>query len=290
MKKLLIILGVLGTACSAIFVRYADAGPDALAFYRMVFAVVLIIPSLITKHRHEWKELSRKQFLLCLVSGVFLGMHFSFYFESLIYTSIASAVVLVDTEVFFVALGGFFLGRERLSFHGWIGIIVTFMGSLIIALGDAGGGSNLIKGDLIALAGTVCMSVYTLIGKTCRAHMSTTFYTGIVYFFAAATLLIKMLLTGVPIWGYADSDYLAALGLAVFCTLLGHSVYNWGLKYEKATFISTVKLLEPIFASVLGVFFFHEIPGVSSVVGGLIVIGGIVYYIRRGSMERNPAA
>ena len=77
----------------------------------------------------------------------------------------------------------------------------------------------------------------------------------------------------------------AALGLAVLCTLLGHSIFSWGLKYEKASFVSVVKLLEPVFASVMGIILFLEIPPLSSSAGGIVIIGGIVLCILGGHEE-----
>lgn len=75
--------------------------------------------------------------------------------------------------------------------------------------------------------------------------------------------------------GYSVKDYLCAAGMTILCTLLGHRVFSWGLKFIQPSFISTVKLLEPVFASLLGILFFAEIPGVTAIAGGVIVIIGI---------------
>lgn len=48
--------------------------------------------------------------------------------------------------------------------------------------------------------------------------------------------------------------------MAVCCTLLGHNVFSWGLKYLPPAFIATVKLMEPVFASVWGLLLFGERP------------------------------
>lgn len=215
-----------------------------------------------------------------MLSGVFLGLHFSSYFTSLHYTSIASAVVLADLEVFFVAFAMLVIFKERIPRKAWIGILFAFLGSLTIAATDAGGsgGSNVLKGDSLALLGACFMSVYTMIGKVCRKSMTTVVYTFLVYFSAAVTVLIILLLRGVPLVGYDPINYLLAFGLAVVCTLFGHSVFSWGLKYEKASFIATAKMLDPIFASSLGIFFFQEIPQALVIVGGCVVIFGIYYY------------
>ena len=230
------------------------------------------------RRRGELRGLSPRELLLCLLSGLFLGLHFACYFESLRYTSIASAVALVDTEVFFVAFMALALFRETVPGPAWLGILTTFVGNVIISMSDAGRGANVLLGDGIALAGAACMAVYTIIGKNCRQRMTTTVYTFLVYLSAAVTVLCILLFSGTSIVGYEPINGLSALGMAVFCTLLGHSVFSWGLKYESAAFISTVKLLEPVFASLLGVLLFREIPKPAVILGGAVVILGVFLY------------
>ena len=85
--------------------------------------------------------------------------------------------------------------------------------------------------------------------------------------------------------GYGAVNGLTALGMAVFCTLLGHSVFSWGLKYLPPAFISTVKLMEPVFASVWGLVLFAERPGLLTVLGGAVIICGIALYSRAADGE-----
>ena len=280
MKKLLILLGVLGVSLSAPFVRISDAPSMVLVLYRVLIAALLLLPYVLLRNREELKRMRKRTAVLSIVSGLFLGLHFTCYFEAIHHTSIASAVALVDTEVFFVAFLMLFLFREKICWRAWIGILLTFAGSVLIALSDAGGGDNVLLGDLIALAGAACMAVYTIIGKSCRREIATTTYTLLVYPSAAMTVLVILLCKGTPMVGYAPVNWLSALGMAVFCTLLGHSVFSWGLKYESAAFISTVKLLEPVFASALGLLLFREIPSLQVIIGACVIIFGVYVYSR----------
>lgn len=222
--------------------------------------------------------MTKKELVLSALSGVFLGLHFACYFSSLRYTSIAASVVLVDTEVFFVAIISLLLWKKKISKWGWLGIGGAFMGSVLIAVSDAGGGSNVLLGDGLALLGAVFVAVYTLIGTFVRRTRSTTVYTTVVYSAGALTVLLVLLFTGTAPLGYQPVDYAAALGLAVFCTLMGHSIFSWGLHYESPAFVSMAKLLEPVFATVMGIFLFREIPGAMVVLGGVIVILGVAFY------------
>lgn len=280
MKKLVIVLGTVSISLSAIFARMASAPSIILVFYRMLFACVLLLPVVFVKCRDELKRLQRKDIFLCACSGLFLGMHFTLYFESLKYTSIAASVVLVNLEVFFVALFLFFMYREKIPVKGILGIGAAFLGTVLIAVTDMGSGSNVVFGDILAFGGSFCVAVYTLIGRSCRTHISTSVYTCFVYGFACLTVGIAALISGTPFSGYEPINYGLALGMTIFCTFFGHSVYSWGLKYLNASYITTIKLLEPVFASILGLLIFREIPGVFVIIGGAVVIGGIIYYTR----------
>lgn len=285
MKRLIVLLGVAGTSLSAVLVRWSTAPSMVLVLYRMLFASLLLAPAVFLRNREELKQLERRDLLLCLASGVFLGFHFAAYFSALRYTAIASAVLLVDLEVFFVALCTVLLFRQKLPGAAWIAIVLTFGGSVLVAFADTGIGSDPLRGNITALAGAFCMAVYTMIGAVCRKRVSTSVYTFLVYTCAALTVLVAALVSGVPLTGHGTVNYLTALGMTVFCTLLGHSVFSWGLKYLPAAFISTVKLMEPVFASVWGLLLFGEVPGWMVVIGGAVIIFGIALYGRAVSDE-----
>jgi drug/metabolite transporter (DMT)-like permease len=108
-----------------------------------------------------------------------------------------------------------------------MGIVTVFFGSIVITLSGAKGGSNPLRGDLLALAGAFLAACYTMIGKISRDRLSTTVYTTMVYAAGGLTVLVAALWQGIPLTGYGSRDLLCSLGLTIFCTLLGHSVFSW---------------------------------------------------------------
>lgn len=281
MKRLIVLLGVLGASLSSIFVRLSTAPSLILVLYRVGLAMLLLAPVVLVKHRRELLALTAREAGLCLCSGAALGLHFAAYFESLRFTSIAASVVLVDTEVLFVALISILLFRKKLSGRAWAAIALALLGSVIIALADtAGGGSDALRGDLLALGGAFFVAVYTMLGSVCRRSVSTNVYTFLVYLAASLTVLAIALMGGQAVTGYGSINYLTGLGMAVFCTLLGHSVFSWSLKYLPPAFVSTAKLMEPVFASVMGLALFGELPGALTVIGGVTIIFAITLYSR----------
>ena len=277
---------------SAILVRFTDAPSMVLVFYRMLFTVLIMLPFVIWKYRAEMRSVDRSDAAMCIVSGIMLALHFFTFFESLRYTSITSNLVLVNTSAFFVAFISMIVFKEKMPLKGWIAILITFVGSAIISLSDmSSGGENALYGDILAIMGALLFSFYAVIGRRQRERkgMSVIPYTFIIYSVAALTSLVLLLVTGERIVGYEPNDYLCALGMAVFCTLLGHSVYNWGFKYVTASFVSVVALSEPIFGTILGMLFFGEIPSVIVVIGSIVTLLGMYLFSLNENVEGKDA-
>lgn len=279
MKRIIVILGVLSLSLSSVMVRLSTAPSSILVIYRVFFTLLILAPPLFLRHRQELAALTKREILLCLASGLFLGLHFAAGFESYRHTSIAASTVLINTEVFFVAMGSILFLRQKLSKTAWIAIILTFLGSIVVALAGSGSGGALF-GNLLAVSSALFMAFCTMIGVVCRRTLSTTVYTCLIYLFAGLTVLVIALAGGTPLFGYEPVNICTTIAMAVFCNLLGHSVFSWGLKYLPPSFISTAKLLEPVFASVWAFFLFRELPELWVLLGGCVVLVGIALYCR----------
>lgn len=284
--KLILLLGMVGISFSSILVRFSAAPSLVTATYRIVWSVLLLTPLLI-RHRKELKNLVPKDFLLCGASGFLLALHFAAWFESLKRTTVASSTVLVSTDVIFCALGFVVFLKGKIPKLGVGAIAVTFAGSVLVALGAGSSGQRQLSGDLLALLGAVLVSGYVLIGRVQRGHLSTTVYTYLTYFSCALSLLLLDLITGTPLVGWGPKEVGIGLLLGLVCTLLGHSVYSWSLKYLSPAYVSSVKLIEPVFASVLAVVFFGEIPGPLQIVGAIVILGGILLFTYAENREED---
>lgn len=289
---LVLAIGILGVSASAILVKYSQAPSVITAVYRLGWTVLLMLPMTFgnREHRAELASISGKLLALCAASGVFLAFHFVTWFESLNMTSVASSTTIVCTEVIWVALGYKFFLHGNISKSAVACIVITLMGSVIIAFSDySSSGSDNILGDLVSLCAAILVAAYTLIGRVARKHASTTVYTFIVYVFCFATLLVSALVTGTPLWGYGQNELVIGLLLSVLSTLMGHSIFSWCLKYISPAFVSAAKLCEPVFAAVAAYFLFREAPVPLQVLGGAIIIGGVILYSRVEARESHKA-
>ena len=295
-------IGILAVSTSSIFIRYAQAdGVSSLviAAWRLTLAALILTPLALTGYRAELRALDRRGLTLGLLSGVFLAIHFATWITSLEYTSVASSVVLVSTAPLWVALLAPLTIREPVARMVLIGMGLALIGGTIVGLSDSctlSGyaslscpplsefvGGEAFLGDLLALAGALAAAGYLLIGRRLREKMSLIPYIFVVYGMAAIVLLIVMFAAGDSPIGYAPKTYLWFLLLALVPQLLGHSTFNWALRYLPAAFVSITLLGEPIGSAILAYFILDEAPTPLMIFGAILILVGIYIASRRDS-------
>lgn len=279
---IMILAGITGISLSAIFVKYSQAPSAVTATYRLLWTILLLSPVAwgVKVRRRELLKTPKKTVVLCGISGIFLAFHFFTWFESLKHTTVASPTTIVCTEVIWVALGYCLFLKGKLTVKAVAAIIITLMGSLLVAYSDSGAGQGHLYGDILALLAAIFVAAYTLIGRVARTTLSTTAYTYIVYLFSAATLVALTMFQGYSFRGYGVNAVVVGFLLAVFSTILGHSIFSWCLKFFSPAFVSASKLCEPVVAAVFAAVLFREIPTGFQVLGGAVIIGGVVFYSR----------
>lgn len=284
----MIVIGVIGISLSSIFVKYSPAPSAVTAAWRLLWAVVLMTPVVLGNAtlRKELVGTSRCNILLSVLSGIFLAFHFVLWFESLRHTTVASSTTIVCTEVIWVSLGFWLFLKGRVSWRAASTIAVTLCGSVLIAFSDSSSASHL-YGDILALLAAIAVAAYMLIGRIVRTELSTSVYTYVVYLACALSLLMFCIARNESLFGYGTAPVIVGLLLAVFSTILGHSIFSWCLKYFSPSFVSASKLCEPVVAAVLAGFLFFEIPKPLHILGGILILGGVFYYSRIERQEQS---
>ena len=257
---IMIVIGVLGISLSSIFVKLSLAPSSVTAAYRLTWTVALMVPIVMGKRtvRQELLQINRKALIFSCVSGLFLAIHFILWFESLFFTSVASSTTIVCTEVIWVSLGFCLFLKGHLTRKAVGAIGVTLIGSILIAYVDSTVGSMQLYGDILALLAAIAVAVYVLIGGIVRKQVSTTVYTFIVYGSCAIILLLVCMIQGYGLFEYGWSAVIVGFLLAVFSTILGHSIFSWCLKYFSPSFVSASKLCEPVVAAILAIFIYER--------------------------------
>lgn len=275
-------LAVLSASASAILFRLATTSAQApltVAFYRMAFTTALLTGPLLWRRREALGGLAVRDILLCSVSGCFLALHFATWFSSLNYTTVASSTVLVTTHPLIVLAFSYLMWGERVGPGALAGAVLALAGAVLVGWGDFTGGSDALLGDLLALLGAAAVGGYFLVGRAVRPRVDILAYSVLTYGVAAALLLASAIAFGQPLRGFPPGDWVIFAALAVFPTILGHTFFNWALRYLPASVVSVSILGEPIGASILAWLIWQQLPGTVSLVGGAALIIGIGVFV-----------
>ncbi len=210
--------------------------------------------------------------LLMMFSGVFLAAHFGLWITSLSYTTVASSVSLVNTAPIFVALAGKrFLGESPGRLF-WIALILTTIGSIALTGVDFISSTRQAIGDILAISGAIALAGYLIIGRYVMKKLPFVAYIFLVYGSGALWLLIVSFCSGVQLVGFPLHTVLMFFLIAFVPQFIGHSIFNWSLKFLPASVVSLLILGEPIGASLLAYFLFKETIHLKQALS-LIVIG-----------------
>lgn len=297
--------GILIASTASILIRFAqqEAASIVIAAYRLTIAALILLPLAIWKHSDELRGLRLKQIVLVILSGIFLSIHFASWITSLEYTSVASSAVLVSTTPLWVALLSPVLLRERPTRMVATGMFIALIGGALVGFADAcvvqagrlgcpGLGSfyqgRSFTGNLLALTGAFSGGLYLLVGRFLRPTMSLVVYIFTVYGMAAVSLVIMALVSRQPLTGFPDYTYLLFLALAVGPQLLGHTSFNYGLRYISAAYVSVALLGEPIGSTLLAMLILKEPPQPLEIIGGGVIMLGI-FLASRAQAQITPA-
>lgn len=275
--------GIVSVSSAAILIRLAAAPALATAAWRLAFASLLLLPPwAIRSVRASGRAAparaagGRWDAVRLVAAGGFLAGHFGLWIASLSMTSVASSVALVALNPLFVVLFARLLLREVVSPRVVAGMAAAIAGSLLIGGSDFRLGAAALAGDAMALGGAVAGALYLVTGRALRDRYPLLTYVLGVYGTAAIILVLVSLALGVPLLGYPPRTYFLFFLLAALPQLVGHTSFNYALRYLPASMVSLVILSEPVGATILAWWILSEIPRAAMIVGGVLVLVGVL--------------
>jgi drug/metabolite transporter (DMT)-like permease len=283
-------VSIVSVSFAAILIKLSsmDEYPLTIAFYRLLFTTILILPFVVffKKTRDEIKKLPRKTFLIMIGIGFILAAHFAFWITSLSFTSVASSVILVTAHPILVGPVSHFFFKEKLSIINSVGIIISVVGVIILVTGNIQPGVETIdtlEGNILAILGGIMAGLYILGGRKIRKTVSVTSYAFIVYSISAIVLLFLCIVFNSRLVNISLTDFEIFIAMAIVAGLFGHTLYNWSLKHVRASVASVALLGEPLGSTLWAILIpsIAQIPSNYTIFGGGIILLGIYLTARK---------
>ena len=282
---------VWGTSFAVSKLALRSIPPLWLAWVRFVLASALLFVWLLL--RHENLRLDRRAFGAMVLGGV-LGYTLNHIFENVgLALSTASEISLMMGVFPVLSLLVEALVYHRKFSHAAVaGIGLSVVGVILIvdprSLGDSMGGKRLLGDGLIILSG-ICWAFYSILVKNLSKDSSASRTAMFQMLFGSIVLLPLAGAFERPVFPVPATAIWAVIYLAVFCSVGGYSLYNYGVAGMASTQAVSILNLIPVFGVLTSWVMLHETVTIMQLVGGAVVLLGVLLSLRDSSQAASPS-
>ena len=282
---LALLAGGMAIAFAGIFMRYADVGPIASAFWRMAIAAPLLWCWAIKTHEGDRSAGKRITFTPALAyAGLFFAGDMGLWHLSLHYTTVSNATLLSNFAPIFIALWMWWAYKVRFARVFVIGMGCALIGAVLLVGPNASAGPDNIKllGDGLGLITAIFYAGYQLVVKEARNQYSTARLMAWSTSVTAFALLPFALLSADPFWPASMAGWLPLLALALVAQIGGQTVIAYASAHLPANLSSVSLLIQPLTATIAAWILLQESIGLLEATGGILLVWGI-YLAKKGS-------
>jgi drug/metabolite transporter (DMT)-like permease len=267
-------IGIIGIGTSGPLIAMSTMPVLTLIFWRNLGGSLLTLPFAL---RHSRDKAGMKW---AVIAGVVLALHFVGFFLAMRMTTVAAGTALVALQPIFAALFVKLSGGHIPS-TAWLGMIVSFVGVVLVSGVDLQISVKSFLGDLAALISAALAAVYIIAGSKAQRTLETTTYTTICYFVCSITALPMALIAGNQIFSFSAKEWWILLGLILGAQLLGHSMFNSVLKRVSPAIVSLIVFFEVPVSAVLAAWWLDQRPPLGIIPGIVLILAGCILVVTR---------
>ena len=247
---------------------FEEATVWQILLLRSVFFMIALMIFLIATYKKNTIKIIKDAGYPAVLGGLVMSLSFIAFVVSMSITTVANVVFIISTQTMFLAIFGFFYLKEKVSLTSFFSILLA-MGGITIMVGDSLSTSSFF-GNIIALAIPINFSILVMIIRKNKNldMVPAIFYSGVFAIIYGLILSESFVFT--------SHDILMGFFLGVPQLALGFICITIGSRTTPSTTIGLLMLTETLFAPVWVWLFLNEIPPVSVLIGGAVIISAIV--------------
>ena len=266
---ILLLFGAFCLSWGGFIVRsFEEASVWQILLIRSVFFVIALTFFLISTYKKDTLKIFKDAGYPALVAGLVLSLSFVAYVYAMTITTVANVVFIISTQTMFLAITGYIFLKEKISLISFISIVLAMSG-ITIMIGDSILSGSLL-GNIIALAIPINFSILVIIIRKNKNldMVPAIFYSGIF------SLIYGLILSESYTFSFHDIKMGFLLGVPQLA--FGFICITIGSRSTASTTVGLLMLTETLFAPVWVWLFLNEIPPISVLIGGAIIIGAII--------------
>jgi S-adenosylmethionine uptake transporter len=203
-----------------------------------------------------------------------------FFYAAVVYLPLADVMTFyMAGPIYVAALGHFFLG-ERAGWRRWTAILVGFAG-VVIVLNPSG--ASLTWPSLFALIGSLSLAMVLILSRMLRETPDS-----VLVSWQMIGTLVAGAVFAVANWQTPDLPGLYALLMLGIVSCIGHLLMTRSLKLASATVLAPLQYTLLLWAMVMGIAFFGDVPDSRILFGSAIIIGAGLFIFHRRKVVGEP--
>ena len=247
---------------------FEEATVWQILLLRSIFFMIALMIFLIATYKKNTFKIIKDAGLPALVGGLVMSLSFIAFVVSMSITTVANVVFIISTQTMFLAIFGYFYLKEKVSLISFFSIILA-MGGITIMVGDSLSSGSFF-GNIIALAIPINFSILVMIIRKNKNldMVPAIFYSGIFSIIYGLILSESLVFT--------SHDILMGFFLGVPQLAFGFICITIGSRTTPSATIGLLMLTETLFAPIWVWIFLNEIPPLSVLIGGSVIITAII--------------
>jgi drug/metabolite transporter (DMT)-like permease len=274
-------VGACSIAFAPIFVRVAETGPTASAFWRTALALPFLWGWAAATPRAAGSHGSVLATPM-LLAGLFFAGDLAVWHFSILFTSVANSTLLANLAPIFVTVGAWVLFGQRVTRTFLAGMAIAMTGAFVLVGPSFGAEGRQLLGDALGVVTAVFYGAYMLAVKHLREARSTAQIMAVSTTVTAAILLPLALASGETMFPATTAGWATLFGLALVCQTVGQSLIAYAMAHLPASFSAVSLLLQPAMATLYAWAILGERAGAIQFAGGAVILAGI-WLARKGS-------
>ena len=271
---LLVFMGAVCLSFGGLIVKsFEGANLWQILFWRQTFFAIIVALYLVITYKKNFFRSFYKSGLSGFIGGLFLGIGFVAYVFSMYTTTVANTNFIITTETIFLAVFGYFFLKEKINLITFISIVLGMSGVLLI-LGNSLSiqSSEQFIGNIVAFIMPISFAILVVIIRKypsvdmVPAQFIAGVFAAIIGYFIAGNLSISL-----------HDLFLASLA-GFFQIGFGFIFITIGSQTTPSAVVGVLMLTEAVFGPLWAWLFINEVPPISVLVGGSIIIFSILFH------------
>lgn len=246
-------------------------GPQAIAFWRYVFATPMVFALVFLVYRRVPVRPNKFVFL----AGTFFALDIALWHWALTFTTVANSTFIVNLGNISVGLLAWVFLKEKLSRNWTIAVIIALIGAALLTQGGGVGAKGDIRGDALAFGAAILVSFYMLCAKIARRDIGGL---DVLFWVTFTEMIVQGLVTLASGEAFLPGDsagWRAPLMLAIIVQCLGQGLIIAGLGRTPAAIAGVLVLIQPVMAAAVSWRLFDEPLVALQILGGALILVGV---------------